>query len=75
MSTVVQLPAPPRVMQIVRQALAARADVLQAPTATRDLAMTAAIAALREGASTGWAIQCGIRVLRRLTALGQPIAR
>lgn len=75
MSAVISLPAPPRVVQIIRQALAARADVLHAPPATRDRAMRAAIYALRDGASTGWAIQCGIRVLRRLPAVGQPPAR
>lgn len=64
--TVIHLPASPRVLLSVRRALAARARAIAADQAALARANAAALGQLQDGASTGWAIQCGVRALRGL---------
>lgn len=63
---VIRLPARPAVLQSVRRAINTRATIIRASEATRTRAVNTAIAQLHDGASTGWAIQSGLRVLRGL---------
>lgn len=63
---VIRLPARAAVLQSVRRAINARAAAIHSSEATRTRAVNTAVAQLRDGASTGWAIQSGVRVLRGL---------
>lgn len=63
-SNVVRLPPRPAVLLTVRSAINARAAAIQCNERLRLRAQGAALGVLCNGASTGWAIQTGLRVLR-----------
>jgi len=58
------LPAPPRTLNAVRQALNARARVRGVSERSRLHAVGVAFAALADGASSAWATQQGIQDMR-----------
>lgn len=73
MTSVIQMQAHPRLLQIVRIAINQRAAAVSAPEPLRLRALAQGLAAIREGRSTGSAIALGNAVMprpRRVFAVG-----